>query len=342
MAQDRIRKLTIAITTRNRATFIGETLDSILPQLTAEVELLVLDGASTDNTPEVIAQYQHRCPALRYVRLHANNGPDRDFNNSVEMSSAEYCWLMTDDDLLHPEAVRAVLGAIDQDEPSLIIVNAEVRNADLSKVLEPRRLSTLRDESFDGAERERLFVRTASYLSFIGAVVIKRRVWLERDRESYFGSLFVHFGVIFQHALPGTARIIAEPLISIRYGNALWRSAEFEVWMFKWPALVWSFAGISDRAKESVCRLEPWRKLTTLIFLRAKGSYSYDTYRTWICPRVKGFARRMSAAIACLPGPLTNMLAVLYCSTVRRGSPMMRIELRNSRYHFRNWLAGAR
>jgi abequosyltransferase len=213
----------------------------------------------------------------------------------------------------------------------------------MSQVLEPRRLALTHDERVAAGDSERLFRLTAAYLSFIGAVVIRRRIWLERDRAAYFGSLFVHFGVIFQRPLPGPTHIIAAPLISIRYGNALWRPAEFEVWMFKWPALVWSIADVSQQAKQAVCRLEPWRKPTTLVFLRAKGSYSLDTYRRWIKPRAHGLVARLAAAvIAALPGPILNALAVFWCSTVRRETPMMTVELKNSPYHFRNWLAVAR
>ena len=84
-------RLTIAITTRNRAAFIGQTLDTILSQLTDEVELLVLDGASTDDTPAVMEGYQRRFPRLRYVRQDVNNGPDRDFSRSVEPRHWRHC-----------------------------------------------------------------------------------------------------------------------------------------------------------------------------------------------------------------------------------------------------------
>ena len=50
--------LTIAICTRNRANFIERTLDSILAQLPENAELLILDGASTDATPEIARAYQ--------------------------------------------------------------------------------------------------------------------------------------------------------------------------------------------------------------------------------------------------------------------------------------------
>ena len=46
--------LSICIATHNRADYIGETLDSIIPQLTDEVEIVVVDGASTDATRTVM------------------------------------------------------------------------------------------------------------------------------------------------------------------------------------------------------------------------------------------------------------------------------------------------
>ena len=49
--------LSICIATYNRANFIGETLDSIILQLTEDVEVVIVDGASTDNTREVVESY---------------------------------------------------------------------------------------------------------------------------------------------------------------------------------------------------------------------------------------------------------------------------------------------
>jgi abequosyltransferase len=46
--------LSICIATYNRGGYIGETLDTIIPQLDNDVELLVVDGASTDNTKDVV------------------------------------------------------------------------------------------------------------------------------------------------------------------------------------------------------------------------------------------------------------------------------------------------
>ena len=62
-------RLAICIATLNRGAFIGETLESIIRQATDEVEIVVVDGASTDNTEEVVRGFQQRWPRLNYLRL---------------------------------------------------------------------------------------------------------------------------------------------------------------------------------------------------------------------------------------------------------------------------------
>ena len=342
-------RLTIAITTRNRADMIGETLDSILPQLTNEVELLVLDGASTDDTPGVISKYQARCPQLRYVRLETNNGPDRDFSRSVELASGEYCWLMADDDFLRPGGVAAVLDAI-QRSPSLVIVNAEVRNADMSQVLEPRRLEQETERSFEPSEWDDFFVHTASYLSFIGCVVIRRKIWVEREKEPYFGSLFIHVGVIIQRPLPGTILVLPETSIYLRYGNAKWLPQQFEIWMLKWPALLWSFSSVSDEAKKAVTSSRRWREPDRLLFYRAQGAYSLTEYRQWVKPlSASSWERFLGVAVGCIPPVIANTIAVIGCWTLRgrsvpgKAAPdMVLLDLKNSRHYLGKWLSRPR
>lgn len=322
----------------NRGDLLGETLESIVPQAGEDIEIVLLDGASTDNTPEVAAQYQRRCPGLRYIREPINGGVDKDFDRAVEAATGEYCWLLSDDDLLAPDAIRTVLAAIERGF-SLIVVNAEVRSRDMSQVIEAQRLVFDADRAYEPDRMDALFVDTAEYMSFIGCVVVQRSVWLDRDRERYFGSCFIHMGVIFQRPLPGRALAIARPLISIRYGNAMWKSKEFEIWMFKWPALLWSFDGVSASARQAICKMEPWRKLTTLVYYRARGSYSVTEYRRWIEPRLTSLRDRIGPrSVALIPGFVANVIALVYFAVFpNRSDGMIRIDMMSSPYYVGNW-----
>jgi glycosyltransferase involved in cell wall biosynthesis len=327
-------RLSICIATLNRAEFIGATLDAILEQASDQVEIVVVDGASTDNTEPVVRARAARFPGLHYVRLEAKGGVDQDFCRAVESARGEFCWLMADDDLVKPGGVAAVLAATRRGA-GLIIVNAEVRNADLSQRIAARRLPFHEDRTYQPTEegRHRLLAETGDYLSFIGGVVIRRSWWESRERAPYLGTEFVHVGVIFQSPLPGSALVLAEPWIVIRYGNAQWTSRYFQIWAFKWPGLIWSLPGFPDAVRRRVSQPEPWRRPGALLLYRARGVYSLAEYRKWIEPRPgSGWSRWMARAIARFPGRGANALAVLYAHL--RGHRPLLIDLKDSPYYF--------
>jgi abequosyltransferase len=329
-------KLSICMATRNRGAFIGATLESIVCQAGDNVEIVVLDGASTDNTEEIVRLYQDRFPRLRYFRQETNMGIDRDFAKAVDLAHGEYCWLFCDDDLFKPGAIQVVLESLKNDY-ALVVADSEVWNADLSQRLQAKRTRLEANKVYKPNENHLLLEDAGDYLSFIGGVIIKRQLWAAREKEKYFGSCFIHMGVIFQEALPEDALVIAEPLILIRYGNASWLGKSFEIFMFKWPRLIWSFAGIPDSAKLRVCPQEPWRSFKTLLHWRARGAYTKTEYKELLEPRLESrWARLVTKACAYLPGRIANLLAFLYYSVLRRppAHPMVLLDLKISPFCF--------
>jgi abequosyltransferase len=310
-------KLSICITTLNRATFIGATLDSILGQITSDCEVVILDGASTDNTEQVVAEYARRFDCVRYIRQERNNGFDRDVDRAVELASGEYCWLMSDDDLLKPGAIAAVLKALQQDW-NLVIVNVESRDFEMSRVVQPRWLGFKSDRVYGPEDTDRLFLEVGEVWRYFGNVVIKRAIWLARDRQRYYGSWFIYLGVIFQERLRGEALVIAEPFISYRMSNThAFSPRTLEILWHRWPALVRSL-DLSESAKSKVSAT-PWRRVLELLLWRALGYYSLTEYRRLISPRSVSLRDTlMPTLVAVLPRVLVKTLLVLYYSTGRR------------------------
>ena len=287
-------RLSFCIPTMNRAEFIGETLKSIISQATDETEIVIVDGGSTDNTEAIVDSYSQNFPRLRYVRSPnsgnqngkpSNSGFDLDCIHAVEIARGDYCWLMTDDDLLVSGAVATVFDKM-SNGAGLIIVDAEVRNKDFSRILAVRRLTMRTDRVYEEGEFERLFVDVCDHLTFVGAIIIKRSEWLDRDMQPYIGTGFIHVGVVFQRPFTSKVVVIASPFISIRFGNALWSSRAFAIWNVSWPALIWSFS-FSDEAKRKVVAREPWRSIKKLVGFRIVGAYSIEQYRAVIAPRLK-------------------------------------------------------
>lgn len=317
IAPQSLLKISICIPTYNRANLIGATLDSILTQITEECEVVISDNASSDSTAEVVSRYVSRSSRIRYIRNEINIGADRNYDRVVELSRGEYCWLMTDDDVMKPGAIEAVLNAISAYDYSLVAVNAEKRNFDLSRVLVPRIYDILEDRVYLPEDADRLAV-DGYCLIVVCCLVLKRTVWLSRTRDLYYGSMFLHVGVIFQQPLPSPALMIAAPLITHRDGHVrtFW-SELFELSMIKWPSLVWSFP-LGREAKKQICSREPWKNLSLLLLFRGAGWYSFSEYKKFVRPRLR--VRRdgiVPALVSLLPGRILNTLLILYYSIAR-------------------------
>jgi glycosyltransferase involved in cell wall biosynthesis len=341
-------KLSICIATFNRARFIGETLESILLQATDRCEVIVLDGASSDDTEKVVSKWAESFSLLRYVRQQTNGGIDRDYDRAVEVACGQFCWLMADDDVMKPGAVAAVLNALNRDV-SLLVINAEVRDFGMSHVIQNRLLNFDSDRAYESRDMDRLFSEVGGLLTYIGAVVINRSVWLTRDRPRYYGSLFIHVGVIFQEPLPKGAMVLAEPFISYRMNNThSYSSNEIEAIFIKWPQVVGSLS-LSNSAKRAIHGVRPWRSFGLLLRYRALGMFSLTEYRQLIRPNLRSSPDMfLPFLVAQLPGMLVNTIFVIYCSVTRhryRGvwsAALVLQDLRESRFYFRKWQAAKR
>jgi glycosyltransferase involved in cell wall biosynthesis len=315
-------RLSICIATYNRAGVIAETLDSIIEQLTDEVEIVVVDGGSTDTTRQVVSSYGNICDRMRYVRLSVKGGVDQDFCKAVQLAQGDYCWLFSDDDLLKPGAIRAVLNEIGKGY-CLIVVNAEVMNNNFSKVLVKKRLRIQANEIYDHNSQTQLFQRVIPYMSFIGCTIVQRDLWQQREKEHYFGTEFIHVGVVFQKPLPGPTLVLAEPHITIRLGNAQWTQRSFEVWGIKWPKLLCSFAHISKSSKKQFEKSKSWRRFGQIVAFRATGVYSLKEFNKYFrSERVNLWWRFIVFIVAIAPAFLLNFILLLFLKLVGHNSQM--------------------
>jgi hypothetical protein len=82
--------------------------------------------------------------------------------------------------------------------------------------------------------------------------------------------------------------------------------------------------------------------LKSLMFYRAKGTYDLGEYRRWVRPRLASpWDRAKAWAVACFPGPLANLVGLVYCSSEYRDSNIHYLDMKASRFYFRNWLRKA-
>ena len=205
-------KLSICIPTYNFGPFIGSTLDSIFLQATPGVEILVVDGASTDDTEDVVRSRQSRFPDLAYHRLPRKGGIDRDMAKSVELAKGEYVWLFSADDWMSEGALKRVLEEI---RLGLDLYLCGFTLCDFE--MHPRKPHPILDAP-DGSvydlgapgDRKEFFERgltTTAFFSFMSSLVIRKEKWdSAKVDETFVGSCWDHVARLFR-LIPGGLRV---------------------------------------------------------------------------------------------------------------------------------------
>jgi glycosyltransferase involved in cell wall biosynthesis len=96
--------ISVIIPAYNYAHLLPRALDSVLGQLAGDIELLVVNDGSRDNTAEVLAAYQARHPQLQVVSQ-ANAGAAAARNHGIRLARGRYALLLDADDELLPKAL---------------------------------------------------------------------------------------------------------------------------------------------------------------------------------------------------------------------------------------------
>jgi len=97
----------ITIPTYHRVQLLGRCLLRVLPQVEpySDVEILVIDNASTDNTNDVVEDLAGKHPFLHYVRNPKNLGYVSNYFKCVELARGRYAAILCEDDVYRYGAV---------------------------------------------------------------------------------------------------------------------------------------------------------------------------------------------------------------------------------------------
>lgn len=92
--------VSVCIPTYNRAKYIGATIQSVLDSTYSNLEVVISDNASTDDTQEIVERFGDR--RIRYYRNEQNLGPIPNWNRALQRARGELVGLLFSDDLIGP------------------------------------------------------------------------------------------------------------------------------------------------------------------------------------------------------------------------------------------------
>jgi glycosyltransferase involved in cell wall biosynthesis len=121
--------VSVVIPTHNRAHYITEAIDSVLAQTYPQVEIIVIDDGSTDNTRDVVLAYGNR---VRYIHQpNFNQGPAAALNRGIRDARGTYIALLDDDDVWQRDKLALQIPVLEQD-PALGFLGTDLYITDAS------------------------------------------------------------------------------------------------------------------------------------------------------------------------------------------------------------------
>lgn len=96
-------KLSVVMAVQNGEQHLREAVESVLNQSVSDFEFLIVDDASTDNTPAILSDYQRQDSRIRVLRNEANLGPYPSANRALLCATGDFIARHDADDISPPD-----------------------------------------------------------------------------------------------------------------------------------------------------------------------------------------------------------------------------------------------
>lgn len=172
-------KVSIITTVKNGSKYILETLESIKNQTYQEFEHIVVDDGSTDNTVQLLKDFQERNPNYKlFVFQPGNLGRGKALNFAVSKANFDWVAIIDADDIWHPQKLEAQ-------------ANILKRNTDISVLATKTGLfsDSIVFNRFEEFTENRIAIKSLLYVNSVShsSVVIKKDcAWYNESRTSQF------------------------------------------------------------------------------------------------------------------------------------------------------------
>ncbi|WP_064519151.1 glycosyltransferase family 2 protein [Buttiauxella gaviniae] len=134
---DTLMKLSIIIPCYNSAEFIEDCLESVLPNIQSDMEVIVVNDGSTDNSSDVIKNVGHRYLDKNLIIINQDNaGLSAARNKGLSIASGEYISLLDSDDIYDRQFWCEVPPLLNDSSIDIIEFNAEQFENELSNIVE--------------------------------------------------------------------------------------------------------------------------------------------------------------------------------------------------------------
>jgi glycosyltransferase involved in cell wall biosynthesis len=138
--------VSVVIPTYNSDKFIAQAVQSVLEQTYRSFELIVVDDGSTDETKDVLCQFNN---SIRY-HYQKNSGPSSTRNAGIKMAEGEYISFLDADDIWSPNKIEAQLDFLERHR-DIGLVFSDIEEFDKEKIIHERSRLVVQVYGHEGA-----------------------------------------------------------------------------------------------------------------------------------------------------------------------------------------------
>ena len=126
-------KVSVIIPIYNTESYLQQALDSICNQSLPELEIILINDGSTDNSQNIIEEYTRKDARISY-RVQPNQGQGVARNNGLQLAKGKYIYFMDSDDVLVENALKHCYEKCEQNKLDFVFFDAETISEDPEKV----------------------------------------------------------------------------------------------------------------------------------------------------------------------------------------------------------------
>ena len=250
-------KLSICIPTFNRSELLRDLLTSLVREvrgLGSEVEVVISDNCSDDETPAIVEAYQDKLN-LVYHRNDENRGISANILEVTDHASGHYCWMLGDDDLPVSGSIRQVVNIIDDNPeiPGIVTGYSYERANEKSEFTKPTSERKFGDSIFKNQNQDGIISRwedtillsdKAALHTSIVSCVFNANLWSTVKAEIFpeVGSgAFTSLKNTFPHTVIWANMFTGKPVYVLSSPQVYFFVGEQEWFKPKWATIQFSF-----------------------------------------------------------------------------------------------------
>lgn len=178
MAEIKNKKISIIIPAYNIEEYIGECLDSLINQTYKNIEIIVVNDGSKDNTSNIINEYAKKDNRVKVINQQ-NQGVSETRNNALRNIEADYVMFVDGDDWIELDACEFVINEIKKENPDILCFAyiREYDGASLNKSLFDEEKVILKNNEVKNSLHRRLFGPVEDELSNPEKLDVFSPVW---------------------------------------------------------------------------------------------------------------------------------------------------------------------